>query len=232
MSSRQEEKERRRREREEAERAAAASAARRKRLGLALGGALAVAVAVIVVLAVASGGDSDVVDREGAGEPAAIPARQITNLNEAAEAAGCEIGRHREEGRQHTEGEDIEYGTNPPTSGPHHPTPSEDGIYDRENPPQLTQSVHSLEHGRILIQYQEGTPASRVAQLETLFNEEVRGTRGYKTLLFQNQTEMEAAVAATSWTRSLTCPEFNDRVFDAIRAFREQNVDQAPEFIP
>ena len=216
MSSRKEEKERLRREREEAERAAKASDARRKRLGFVLGGVLAVAVLGIVVFAVASGGgDDDGGSNDVAGVP--IPEQAISDLDEAAEAAGCKVDEFKSEGRGHT-GDDVEYKTNPPTSGSHDPTPAQDGIYPE--PPDVEQSVHALEHGRVNVQYKPGTPARRIGQLETLVGEEVRGTGGFHTLLFENQTTMKAAVAATSWTRALTCPTFNDQVFDAVRAFR------------
>jgi hypothetical protein len=43
---------------------------------------------------------------------------------------------------------------------------------------------------------------------------------------------MTAAVAATAWDNSLTCPQWNDQVFDAIRAFRRDFVDKGPEFLP
>ena len=51
-------------------------------------------------------------------------------------------------------------------------------------------------------------------------------------LLFQNNTNMPYAVAATSWTRLLGCKTFNPRIFDAIRAFRTEYVDKAPEQVP
>jgi hypothetical protein len=228
MSSRQEEKERRRREREEAEAAAAKSGAARKRLGLVLGAVLAAAVALIVVLAVATG-DDEGADRSPS--DANIPAFRVTNAAEAARAASCELAEHEIEGRDHT-GEAVRYETNPPTSGDHDPVPAEDGIYAPGNPPDLEQSVHSLEHGRINIQYKPGTPAETVNRLEALMNFEVKGEEGYHALLFENQTGMEAQVAATAWGRSLTCPRMNEQVFDAIRAFWRTNVDKGPEFIP
>ena len=43
---------------------------------------------------------------------------------------------------------------------------------------------------------------------------------------------MPFAVAATSWTHLLGCAKMNDKVFDAIRAFRDKYVDTAPERIP
>ena len=38
-----------------------------------------------------------------------------------------------------------------------------------------------------------------------------------------------AAVAATAWTQSLTCPELTDATFDALRTFRVTYVDKGPE---
>ena len=231
MASRKEEKERLRREREEAERAAMASESRRKRLAIVLGSVLAVAVAVIVVLAVVSGDDEGANQTEG---DTAVPARRITDLDEAVNAAGCKLEQTEDKGSGHTE-EAVEYETSPPTSGSHTPEAAQDGVYP--DPPEVGPTVHSLEHGRVNVQYKPGTPQNRINQLETMVSEEVQGTSGYKTLLFENQTQMTAAVAATSWTRSLTCPAFNDKVFDAIRAFRDKVVfgewaGESPEQVP
>lgn len=51
-------------------------------------------------------------------------------------------------------------------------------------------------------------------------------------MLYENTTGMEAAVAATAWTQSLTCPEMNDEVFDAIRTFAQRYIDKGPETVP
>lgn len=219
MSSRKEEKERLRREREEAERAAMASESRRKRLAAVLGGVLLAAVAVVVVLAVATGDDEG--SNQTQGGNTAVPAKKISDLDEAAKAAGCKVTDHPDEGRGHSTAPQAEnYKTNPPTSGTHDPSASQDGVYPE--PPDVEQSVHALEHGRVNIQYRAGTPQNRVSQLETVYNEELRGEPGYHSLLFENQTEMPSAVAVTGWTHMLSCPEFNDQVFDAVRAFREE----------
>jgi hypothetical protein len=66
----------------------------------------------------------------------------------------------------------------------------------------------------------------------TLFNEKVNGAEGYHTLLFENNTNMPYAVAATGWTQMLGCKTMNPKVFDAIRAFRARYTDKGPEFIP
>ena len=229
MSSRQQEKERRRQERLAAEEAARRSQDTRKRAGMALGALVAVAALVFVAIA-ALGGDS-----EGANQTVgdvAVPGVRITDLNEAARAAGCRVRQHPEEGRRHVSPETrVEYETNPPTSGDHVPVAAQDGIYGPQQTPDVKAVVHALEHGRINIQYRVGTDPQRVNQLETMFNEEVQGVEGYRSLLFQNQTDMPYAVAAAAWGYSLTCPEWNDRVFDALRAFREERQGKGPEIV-
>ena len=225
MASRQEEKEQRRREREEAEQAARRSEARRKRIGMVVGGVLVAALIVVGVLAFATGGDDDT----GPGVQGGAPSFGEKDLDAAAKAAGCELQSPRAEGRGHTK-EDVTYKTNPPTSGSHDPEWAEDGVYPET--PDLEKSVHALEHGRINFQYRADSPGDRVNQLEAMVSEEVKGTEAYHSLMFENQTGMDAAVAATAWTQSITCPEWNDRVFDAFRAFRLEYVDKGPEFIP
>jgi hypothetical protein len=39
-------------------------------------------------------------------------------------------------------------------------------------------------------------------------------------------------VSATAWTHALNCERMNDRVFDAIRAFRTRWIDRGPERVP
>ena len=89
--------------------------------------------------------------------------------------------------------------------------------------------VHTLEHGRINVQYKKGTPEADVAKLEALLAEQ---NEGYHMLLFENTTGMEPAIAATAWTHSLSCPTMNDKVFDAIRTFRARYIDKGPETVP
>lgn len=237
MASRQEEKQRRREERLERERREKAAAARRRRLQLALGGLLglaAIAAVVVLALGALSGGGGD--DDASAEEPdppanVSLPRQEIGDVREAAEAAGCRLSSPQVEGQQH-EGREFraqDYETNPPTSGNHNPDWYEDGVYPPDGTPRLGELVHTLEHGRINVQYKPGTPAATVAQLEALLAEQ---SDGYHMLLYENTTGMDAQVAATTWGRSLTCPEMNPQVFDAIRTFRAAYIDQGPETVP
>jgi hypothetical protein len=239
MSSRQEEKARRREERMAREKAEKARAARRQRVQIALGGLVGLAaIAVIVLLASGTlGGD----DSSAAGEPSdpqaadeinvTLPEQEIGDAEEAAKAAGCTLKHPEIEGATHEEREfqASDYKTNPPTSGNHFPTWYEDGVYEPGSVPQLGMLVHTLEHGRINVMYKPGTPAETVAQLEALLQEQ---EDGYHMLLYENTTGMDAAVAATTWGHSVTCPEMNDKVFDALRTFRTAYIDQGPEDVP
>ncbi|MBI5104054.1 MAG: DUF3105 domain-containing protein [Solirubrobacterales bacterium] len=237
MSSRQEEKERRRQERVEREEAEARKAAGRRRPQL-VGGALLAVVAVGAVIAAVvagSGGDDGNGKTDASAAKVKLPGVQIADLGEAAKAAGCTAKSYPSEGREHLSsdtGTNDKYKTNPPTSGTHRPQYPDDGIYSPGNEPAKENWVHSLEHGRIIIQYKPGTPKKVQDQLEALFNEKVKGVAGYHQLLIQNNTGMKPEVAAVGWTQLLTCPTMNDKVFDAIRAFRTKYVDKGPELIP
>jgi hypothetical protein len=232
MSSRQEEKERRRRERQEREAAERAKAASRKRLQLVFGVVLAVllvggGVALAMGLTSGGGGDSDV--PEGGAD--IVPEQKEGDLKAAAAAAGCKLVDAPNEGSAHEEKEFAagDYKQNPPTSGTHFPTWSDDGIYEPGDTDELGRLVHTLEHGRINIQYKPGTPETVIAQLESLYNE-MDG--GHHLLLYENTTGMPFAIAATAWDHQLGCPTMNPQVFDAIRTFRAEYIDKGPEVVP
>jgi Protein of unknown function (DUF3105) len=163
-----------------------------------------------------------------------IPAAATTNLDAAVKAAGC-TARTFVPGpndRNHVTGK-VNYKQNPPVFGPHNPIPAHDGDYAGNTPPSTEQLVHPLEHGRVVIWYRPPLSAHRVSQLETLFSEPIvsGAPEGYKQLLV-TRANMPFEVAATSWGQQLGCPKFNDKVFDAIRAFRKAYVDHGPEQVP
>jgi hypothetical protein len=235
VSSRQEEKEQRKAERLERERLAAQSA-RRRRLQITGGVVVAAAVVVAAVVAIAGGGGGPSQPTTAKANQVPIPARKVTNLEAAAKAAGCALTNPPIEGSNHVTTK-VKYLTNPPTSGDHAPPGQQasDGSYVGLEAPAPERYVHSLEHGRIIIQYKPGLPKRQIGQLETLYLEHSKtdfgldSTNGGFTLIMQNNTKMTDDVAATAWGHLLACPTFNDRVFDAIRAFRQRYVLQGPE---
>jgi hypothetical protein len=209
---------------------------------MGLGGLLAVLVvaAVVIVVASSSGGTS-----KGTGNPVKVadtsgvklPPLKTSDLKAAVEAAGCvtldtpdSIAR-TDANRTHVQpGTKVPYATNPPSYGPHYPTPASDGEYTPSQTPATGYTVHALEHGRIDYQYSPSLPAANVKQLEALLNEgDGQWAPKQMLLLFQNQTKMPYAVAATAWGHVLGCKTFNPRVFDALRDFRLAYTNLGPE---
>ena len=74
--------------------------------------------------------------------------------------------------------------------------------------------VHSLEHGRMEIQYSPELPEEDQLALKGLYDTMYGGT-----LLFPNEN-MDYEVAATTWTNLMGCPEYKGAItLDAIRDF-------------
>jgi hypothetical protein len=145
------------------------------------------------------------------------PAVRVSNLAAAAKQAGCILRLHlKDEGHEHIPvgSPPPDYKTNPPTSGPHVEPPYQqaDGAY-AETPAEIDY-VHSLEHGRLEIQYSPKLPEANQLALKGLYD-----TMYGATLLFPNG-KMPYAVAATTWTNLLGCPAYRGAsTLDAIRAF-------------
>lgn len=217
----------------EREAAEARASSRRKRLQLVGGAVLAAAAVAAVIVAIVvgvGGGDEEGAPRQASSTAVTLPEQKVTDLKEAADAAGCTLTNASFEGQNHADRTftPADYETNPPTSGDHNPTWYEDGIYEPGTTPRLGELVHTLEHGRIDVQYRPGSPRSVRDQLEAFVGE----NDGYHMLMFENTTGMDAAVAATAWTHSLTCAEMKPEVFDALRTFRDEYLDKGPEKIP
>jgi hypothetical protein len=245
MARRREEKERLRRQRLEAERREAADARRRLLLGYLVAGLLGAAVVTGLVVVVVSGdggsggeegpenahivpetGTTQGLEPDGR-EAATPPAVEQADLEEAAEIAGCDLQLDLpDEGAQHLSpaANPPDYRTNPPTSGDHAPDPIADGAY--LTIPEPVNFVHTLEHGRVEIQYDPDLPEDSQLLLKGVFEESPAGM-----LMFPNP-DMPYEVAATAWTNLLGCKRFDERVVDAIRAFRDTYRGQGPEPVP
>jgi Protein of unknown function (DUF3105) len=228
MASRKEQKQALRAERLKREQEAAAAERRRRLLGYGAAGVLGTAALVaIVVVIVSSGGSGDTGSKptESGFPSGSIPDQVLAELDPAAKAAKCEVKRNLQiEGSSHVS-DAVEYKTNPPTSGDHFEIPAEDGPYTRA--PRKETLVHSLEHGRIIIWFKPNASNDLKGKLKALFDEQPR-----HVILAPNETNMPYEVAASAWGNLLGCKKANDKSFDAIRAFRDELVDQGPEQVP
>lgn len=146
------------------------------------------------------------------------PARtKVFDLDQAAKEAGCKVElKLEDEGSEHLpqNSPTPNYKTNPPTSGNHVEAPFQqaDGAYSEE--PKSLDVVHSLEHGRMAIQYSPDLPKKAQLELIGLYD-----TMYGATLLYPND-KMPYEVAATTWTNLIGCKEYKGQAtLDAIRAF-------------
>jgi hypothetical protein len=229
MASRKEEKERRRQERLAWERQQEENTRRRRLYSIGAGGVLVVAAAAAIIIAVAAGGGGGGSGTNGVGgnkltiKAADPPVQKIADLTAAAQAASCTLTNPAIEGRTHTT-KPVKYKTNPPSSGNHNPIPAEDGAYAKS--PTIGHVVHSLEHGRIEIQYKSTISKNRLAELKGLFDADP-----YHMLLLPNVTGMPYQLAVVAWGHIAACKRLTNGTFDVIRAFTQRYRDKAPEFI-
>ncbi|HSR94501.1 MAG TPA: DUF3105 domain-containing protein, partial [Solirubrobacterales bacterium] len=162
-----------------------------------------------------SGSSNGVKPDERAGTPVARV--KVTNLKQAAKQAGCTLRLNlKEEGHEHIPptAPTPDYKTNPPTSGNHVEPPYQqaDGAYS-EMPGEIF-FVHSLEHGRLEIQYSPELPEEDQLALKGLYETMYKGA-----LLFPNEN-MNYEVAATTWRNLMGCAKYKGAItLDAIRDF-------------
>jgi hypothetical protein len=240
VADRREEKERLRQLRVEAEQRETSEQRRKLLIGYAIAGLLGAAViAGIVVVILSSGGGAEgdarisaitgdthglAPDERDGPEP---PALQEEELAVAARAAGCELREDLPiEGRTHLppEAEPPDYRTSPATSGDHAAPPLQqaDGAY--LDPAEQINVVHSLEHGRVAIQYSPDLPEEAQLELRGLYETLYSGA-----LLFPNR-EMPYEVAAAAWGNLLGCKSYEGaETLDAIRLFGIEHWGAGPE---
>jgi hypothetical protein len=231
MASRREERERLRQARLEREQEQASEQRRKLVIGYLVAGVLAVAVVIgIVIVATSSGGggaSGEAHINQNSGSTNGVqtddrvgtkpPALKVTDLKAAAKQAGCTLRLHLpDEGHTHIPpgSPTPHYKTNPPTSGSHVEPPYQqaDGAYSQT--PAEIDFVHSLEHGRMEIQYSPQLPDRDQLALKGLYDTEYAAA-----LMFPNP-KMPYQVAATTWTNLLGCPTYKGAItLNAIRDF-------------
>ena len=114
------------------------------------------------------------------------------------------------------------YSETPPTSGLHDPNPLPDGISSTPaDNASISRGVHSLEHGRIVIYY-NNLSATEIAALENIVKSE-------RKVIVAPWAGLKDKVALTAWTRLQTCNGVNE---PAVRGFINAYRDQGPEFVP
>jgi hypothetical protein len=236
MASRKEQKEQLRREREAREAAAQSSKGRQRLIGYAVGGGVVLIAAIIAIVVLAGGGGDDAsanVLPDGGDVPEIA---EVDTVEEGAKAGDCELKSFPGKSREHLAdlSQQVKYASKPPTSGNHYQVPAEDGAY--EDPPDVKEIVHTLEHGRIVIWFKKSLPGDARAALKAYYDDD-----SYQMVLLPDTTGMKYEVAATAWNRDPTpngtgrllgCMKFNDGVFTALEAFKDEHRSRGPEPVP
>lgn len=118
-----------------------------------------------------------------------------------------------------TQGDSVTtYNSNPPTSGPHWPSPAECKIYNEKVPDEAV--VHSLEHGAVWVSYKDAEDKDLVAKLEEVVN------RNPGKIILSPRSANDADIALVSWNRLLELEEFDE---NQITEFVKSNRNSAPE---
>lgn len=116
------------------------------------------------------------------------------------------------------------YNSNPPTSGWHYGgavlTP---GIYTEPVPDTIT--VHSLEHGMVIIHYRQNLDPDTIQQLTTLAHS-LRRENPCLILLPRPVEQLDGAIAVTAWTYLLQATTHDSA---AITTFFRERVGRGPE---
>ena len=187
---------------------------------------LAVGPALLVILAACATPPVGSTSRPSTTASASVAASPGPSASEAARPTtlpGCaSLEAPADEGRAHLrDGVTHEYGSYPPTSGPHAVTPADPGWY--EVMPPVEQLVHSLEHGFVVV-YRSGLDAADEAPLKTRFDDLV--AEGFGGLISVPDASIKDPMTLTAWDRLQRCVRAEP---DAFEGFVRAHYAQAPE---
>jgi hypothetical protein len=116
----------------------------------------------------------------------------------------------------------YDYGTPFPTSGPHSPRWTETGFYSEPQPP--TELVHALEHGNIVIYYDQ--PGSRALEQLKRWAEEHQGQ--WDGVVVVPSPGLKERVVLTAWEKRLMLDRFDGAAAAAfLDAFRGRGPEGA-----
>jgi hypothetical protein len=98
---------------------------------------------------------------------------------------------------------DAVYNSNPATSGPHYGAAVAPGIYRSHLPD--GQTVHALEHGRVVIHYLPNTPPEIIEKLESI------GKRYAHDTVVHPNPNLDSPIALTTWGRISKLDSFDEQ---------------------
>lgn len=127
-------------------------------------------------------------------------------------------------GRQHiTQGTSGSgYNSNPPSSGPHWPSPSDNGYFENEFPDE--QLLHNLEHGHIWIAFNADIGDDVKTKIKEITKKE-----DWKVVAAP-RSKNDSKIALVAWGRVLKMEEPDyKKIEDFIRTYRNRGPENTPE---
>lgn len=127
------------------------------------------------------------------------------------------------EGASHVNpGMKIPYKTDPPTSGDHHGDPAAPSFYTTPVPPELL--VHNLEHGNIVIYYDESRLSGDDLLKIRSFTDRYR--EPFAAVLAVPRSDAKYPLILTAWTRMLRLTRYDP---DTVEHFIDRYRGRGPE---
>lgn len=112
------------------------------------------------------------------------------------------------------------YNSNPPTSGPHWPSPAQWGVYSEPLPDEVL--VHNLEHGGVWISYKDAKDADLAGKLSDI------ARRYDRKVIVAPRPANDAVIALAAWGRLLKLPAFDEaQIVAFIEAYRGKTGPEA-----
>jgi len=187
----------------------------RSRVALALGGLAVFVVGVLVFVTVF----------QGSGE---VTRTEAADLPEAGDEAVLDDVAHEPgQDRQHvTPGTDIDYEHMPPSGGPHYEDWVTGGYYGPGESPPLGESVHSLEHGAVVVWYDPAEITPDASESLRAWGRNHQAEFGSIVAVPTPVDDPEASYVVTAWERRLTMEEYD---VTTVRQFAAEYLGRGPE---
>lgn len=144
------------------------------------------------------------------------------NVGVAAAEANCtDVASSKSEGNEHVDvGTQVDYGTNPPTTGGHWPPDqiADPGFYS--DPVEPERLVHNMEHGQVIIWYRPDAPQEVIDQIRRLVEE----PPAVNIAVPWDDIESPYNFAFTAWSGNgnegevMSCERVSQEVWDGFRA--------------
>lgn len=114
------------------------------------------------------------------------------------------------------------YNSDPPSSGPHWPSPAKNGVHNEQVADQ--QAIHNLEHGHVWIAYRPDIDEGAKSGLKKIVEDD-----DWKVVMAP-RAKNDTKIALVAWGRVLKIDEPDyQKVKDFIRTYRNRGPEKTPE---